>query len=259
VLLIPDREERRDVRQRISELTANIKHLKTQQKWSEKNVQQSKKVIKEKKDSKKEFKAQIGRKRRDVLLKVEKILRRNRIENPNYHSGLYNGKAMNKLMTNSQKIMEEFKVMLIEIPTEDRCSDKEVLETMGRFTNILSVFDELFSLARTPSGLIGEEDINKLQDLVTLALQLWRGLDITPKVHAIKDHLVPQIMRFKGIGDLGEYFVERSHQDGIRQQSWSKNAKERVDEVNQHCRWEHKQTHPSVMEKAQAMGERSIR
>jgi hypothetical protein len=50
--------------------------------------------------------------------------------------------------------------------------------------------------------------------------------------------------------------VERSHQDGICQQSWSKNAKERVDEANQHhCRWEHKQTHPSVMEKAQAMGD----
>ncbi len=77
MLLIPDREERRDVRQRISELTANIKHLKTQQKWSEKNVQQSKKVIKEKKDSKKEYKAQIGRPRREDLLKVEKILRQN--------------------------------------------------------------------------------------------------------------------------------------------------------------------------------------
>jgi hypothetical protein len=227
---------------------------------SEKNMQQSKKVIKEKKDSKKEYKAQIGRPRRDVLLKVEKILRQNRIEKPYYHGGLYNRKAMNKLMTNSQKIMEEINVMLMEIPTEDRCSDEEVLETMGWFTNILSVFDGLFSLARTPSGLIGEEDINKLQDLVTLALQLWRGLDmsVTPKVHAIKDHLVHEIMRFKRIGDLGEDFVERSHQDGIRQQSQSKNAKKRVDEANQHCRCEHKQTHPSVMEKVQAMGERSI-
>jgi hypothetical protein len=227
---------------------------------SEKNMQQSKKVIKEKKDSKKEYKAQIGRPRRDVLLKVEKILRQNRIEKPYYHGGLYNRKAMNKLMTNSQKIMEEINVMLMEIPTEDRCSDEEVLETMGWFTNNLSVFDGLFSLARTPSGLIGEEDINKLQDLVTLALQLWRGLDmsVTPKVHAIKDHLVHEIMRFKRIGDLGEDFVERSHQDGIRQQSQSKNAKKRVDEANQHCRCEHKQTHPSVMEKVQAMGERSI-
>jgi hypothetical protein len=27
--------------------------------------------------------------------------------------------------------------------------------------------------------------------------------------------------------------------------------------VTQHCRWEHKQTHPSVMEKVQAIEERS--
>jgi hypothetical protein len=74
---------------------------------------------------------------------------------------LYNGKAMNKLMTDSQKTREESKVMLMEIPTEDRCSDEEVLETMGWFKNVLSVFDGLFPLARTPSGLLGEVDINK--------------------------------------------------------------------------------------------------
>jgi hypothetical protein len=134
------------------------------------------------------------------------------------------------------------------------------METMGWFTNILSVFDGLFSLARTPSGLINEVDVDKLQNLVNIALHLWRGLDlsVTPKVDAIEDHLVPQIRRLKVIGDLEEDFVERSRQDGIRQQSRSKNAKERVDEANQHCRWEPKWTHPSVMERAQAMGKRSI-
>jgi hypothetical protein len=99
-----------------------MKLLKTKKKVSEDILQQSKKVVKEKKESEKEYKEQIGRPRREVLLKIEKILCRNRIiEKPYYHGGLYNGKAMNKLMTSSQNIMEEIKAMLMEIPMVDRC------------------------------------------------------------------------------------------------------------------------------------------
>jgi len=224
-------------------------------------VQDSKRVLSAKKESEKKYKQEIGRPNRDVLPKIEKILQRHRIEKPYYHGGLYNGKAMNKLMTSSRKIMEDIRGMLMEIASEARCNDEEVSDTMEKFTNILSVFDALFSLARTPSGLMNGDKVATLQNLSNLALRLWRGLElsITPKVHAIEDHLVPQIIRFDGIGDLGEDFVERSHQDGIRQHSRSRNCKERVDEANQHCRWEHKRMHPAVMDKARAMEEQSIR
>jgi len=71
---------------------------------------------------------------------------------------------------------------------------KEVLETMEKFANILLVFDGLFSLAKTLSGLMNGTKVVILQNLINLALSLWRGFDlsITPKVHAIKDHFVPQ-------------------------------------------------------------------
>ena len=114
----------------------------------------------------------------------------------------------------------------MEIASEERCNDEKVSDTMEKFTNILSVFDALFSLARTPSGLMNGDKVATLQNLSNLALRLWRGLElsITPKVHAIEDHLVPQIICFHGIGDLGEDFVERSHQDGIHQHSRSRNC-----------------------------------
>ncbi len=130
--------------------------------------------------------------------------------------------------------MEDIRGMLMEIASEERCNDEKVSDTMEKFTNILSVFDALFSLARTPSGLMNGDKVATLQNLNNLALKLWRGLDLSiiPKVHAIEDHLVPQIICFDGIGDLGEDFVERSHQDGIRQHSRSRNCKERVDEAN---------------------------
>ena len=38
------------------------------------------------------------------------------------------------------------------------------------------------------------------------------------EAHAMEDHLLDQIIEFKGIGDFGDFgedFVEQSHQDGI--------------------------------------------
>jgi hypothetical protein len=165
--------------------------LKEKKKRMEEIVQDSKRVLSAKKESEKKYKQEIGRPNRDVLPKIEKILQRHRIEKPYYHGGLYNGKAMNKLMTSSRKIMEDIRGMLMEIASEARCNDEEVSDTMEKFTNILSVFDGLFSIARTPSGLMNGDKVATLQNLNNLALRLWRGLDlsITPKVHAIEDIL----------------------------------------------------------------------
>jgi hypothetical protein len=79
------------------------------------------------------------------------------------------------------------------------------------------------------SGMFDPEQIEHLKKSVRTAVGLWRGMDqsISPKVHAIEDHLVEQIVRLKGIGDLGEDFVEQSHQDGIIEEFQSKSAKSR--------------------------------
>jgi hypothetical protein len=60
------------------------------------------------------------------------------------------------------------------------------------------------------------------------------------KVHAIEDHLVEQILRLKGIGDLSEDFIEKSHQDGTIDHSRTKNSHTNEDNVKQHPRREHK-------------------
>jgi hypothetical protein len=49
-------------------------------------------------------------------------------------------------------------------------------------------------------------------------MKLWRYLELSveaPKPHAIEDHLCDQMLKFNGIGDLGEDWVEQAHQDGI--------------------------------------------
>jgi hypothetical protein len=79
---------------------------------------------------------------------------------------------MNKLMTSSQNIVEDEKEMLIEVSREEKCSDEEVVERMEKFSNVLSIFDALFSMARTSSRLIAKKFGN-------FALKLWRGLDLS--------------------------------------------------------------------------------
>ncbi len=65
------------------------------------------------------------------------------------------------------------------------------------------------------------------------SLWLWRALslNVTPKVHAAEDHLCQQVCRLNGIGDLGEDFLEQSHQEGIKDHARSKNAKGNVPQI----------------------------
>jgi hypothetical protein len=46
----------------------------------------------------------------------------------------------------------------------------------------------------------------------------WRnlGISLTLKIHALEDHVVPHFERWRGLGDLVEEFVERFHQQGLK-------------------------------------------
>jgi hypothetical protein len=88
------------------------------------------------------------------------------IAKPYYHWGLYNGKAMNQLMTCSSILMEDIQKMLLNTPCNGRCSDDEIVWHTERVKNVLKVFDEVFSLARITSGKLMEELSNALSDRV---------------------------------------------------------------------------------------------
>ena len=78
---------------------------------------------------------------------------------------------------------------------------------------------------------------------------MWRGLDlsITPKIHAIEDHLCDQILRFQGIGDLDEDFMEQSHKDGIKDQRWLRNPPNHRIAAEWQSKWEYLRKHPKVL------------
>ena len=199
-----DPDERRQMRQRITQLNAEMKQLKEAKKVKHDMVENSKKYLRHKKNIERKQKQELGKNDRAVLQSVERVLRAHSIEKPYYHGGLYNGKAMNRLMTCSQTLMHDIQNVLLDAPVHaTRCSDDEIISWAEKFANILKVFDEVFSISRTPSGQLTEEQGRILMLRVEESLRLWRGLslNVTPKVHAVEDHLCQQVCRLNGIGD----------------------------------------------------------
>ncbi len=165
-------------------------------------------------------------------------------------------------MTNSSKIMDDIAEVLQNIPEQDRCKNSEVLEVTSKFRFSLTVFDAIFSMARLPSGFVNDADIRQLQDFVAEGMRLWRALKLSmeaPKPHAVEDHLCDQIIRLKGIGDLGEDWVEQSHQDGIRDNRRSSSQKDQAVVARLHCRWEQKRKLPAVQMIMEDVKRQSIR
>jgi hypothetical protein len=169
---------------------------------------------------------------------------------------------MVNFMTNSGSIMDDVKVALLQIDQGSRyCDDEEIVSFTEKYKYILQVFDVVFLTCHIASSHIKENDIIELQNFVTEAMRLWRGLqlNITPKAHDVDDHLCDQIRIHNGIGDLTEDFMEQSHRTGIRHNQRSRSMKDNSKSAKWHVRWEEKETNPAVVEKINEVQGRSTR
>jgi hypothetical protein len=195
--VVSDRTERKRLNDAIKDSIATIKTLTAKRKEIQVLLSDKKTCLESAKKAENAVKEQRGKQSpREVLHLVERVFARHCISKPFYHGGKYNGKAMNKFMTNSQKIMNDLSSSLLLLPAANRCGDDEVVEVTSKFKSVLQVFDFIFSKARTPSGLIAEPDVQELKDYIYLGMKLWRELELTveaPKPHAIEDHLCDQM------------------------------------------------------------------
>jgi hypothetical protein len=200
---------------------------------------------------------------RETLIRtLENVFKCHYISEPYYHGGKYNDKSMVNFMTNSGRIMDDIKEALLKIDQGSRyCDDEEIILFTEKYKYILQVFDGVFLKCCIASCHIKENNINKLQNFVMEAMRLWIGLqlNITPKAHAVDDHLCDQIRILNGIGDLTEDFVEQSHQTGIRHNQRSRSMKDNCKSAKWHVRWEEKETNLAVVEKINEVQGRSTR
>lgn len=65
----------------------------------------------------------------------------------------------------------------------------------------------------------------------------------------LEDHFLPQLSRFKGLGDYSEDFVEQAHQIGIREESRTSAIRDRDRVAQLHCKFEHRRSLPAVQDK----------
>jgi len=139
------------------------------------------------------------------------------ITRPYYHGGEYNGKAVIKLMQCAADVMESIRDYIIsKVPEDDELKHSEVRDWASKYTDILLVFDQIFSLSLSPTGTLTDEDIINVTEYICTAMKAWQklGFSVTPKCHALENHLVQQILKvefcemLRGIGQFTEDFVE---------------------------------------------------
>jgi SMC interacting uncharacterized protein involved in chromosome segregation len=205
--VVSDPTLRENITQQIELVANDVNALHKEQKIIKEQLSNLKKDLKEASDETYRLKKTLGKSTRQVTNEIESILSKNCIKRPYYHGGKYNGKTMVHLMdySHSRNIMDQIAAHLLSIPDLDDSQKEEINEWIPKFKKTLSIFDGAFSIARMPSGTVCNEHIVKLEGFIDTAIKLWRGLgnSITPKVHAIEDHLVEQVRRLKGMSDLG--------------------------------------------------------
>ena len=251
--------EKRMISEMIHDLGVNIKQLQLE-------VKRRKAVIKLKREClNKEAKelASLRKKRGkkgEIRIELEKVLKKHGIERPPYHGGDLTGVKVQVLFQNVDVIFGEFqeKVMAIQ---DRRADDDEVRQMFEMYIKLGFILDGIFSLARTKTGYLEQEDIDLQKRFVRSCIHMWRCLRFSsrgPKIHGIEDHLLDSMQMYKGVGDFVEDFIEQSHQFGVKQEMRTRNLS-RNKAFKSHSRWEW-MANRIVVQKAKAeMKSRSTR
>ena len=142
------------------------------------------------------------------------------------------------------------------------CEDDEVNDMIERYVELCTLFDGLFSKARTPSGEATEELCDLTERYVRAVMVKWRDLRLSTdmlKIHGIEDHLVKQMRDFDGIGCFLEDFVEQAHQFGMRDEKRTANMTDKKRKYTSHSKSEVASLNPEVIAHKKVVSQKSKR
>lgn len=153
---------------------------------------------------------------------LETILVKYDIKPQAFHGGAMNGVCAKRLLNNAEEIMKKVETFAVERLTkgqhenDKRCSVTDLTEKLQKYTELLLVLDVVIALLRTPAPT--DEEILKAQEAILVLEVMWREmeLNITPKAHILFCHTIYQFVKYGGIADKVEDFVEKAHQQGKR-------------------------------------------
>jgi hypothetical protein len=178
---------------------------------------------------------------------LEKILAILGIDRAAHHGGDLNGKNVQQMFQESDSIFLQFQELLLGVDEEDgRCKNEEIIDVIRWYSELCTLFDHLFSMARTPAGVLTEAILDEKSRCLRVTMMKWRDLRLStkmPKIHGLEDHLIPMMERWNGIGDFLEDFIEQAHQFGMKkfgmkEEKRTANMRDWVRAANSHSKWE---------------------
>ena len=161
------------------------------------------------------------------------------VDRASYHGGDLDGKNVIQLFNVNEDLFQDIRTSLKEVTSDKRCSDAEIDDMVKKYIEIMTLFDYLFSIARTPNGQVTEEILSTAQKIVDVLRVKWLDLRLTkgmPKVHALFTHLIPQMRNLNGIGDWLEDFVEQGHQTGVKEEYRTHQMRDRSKAATTHSK-----------------------
>lgn len=259
------KEEKEEAEEEKKAMTKEINQLAKEKKELENAVAEKSVPVNEAKAALKLEEDAFPKKDRWVRAELEHtFLRPYGIERAAHHGGDVTGPGIRRLMENGKEIFDKIAVFLDGIAKENRLS-KEVREQiqmrMELFGTCLQQFDGFFSRVRKRTSEI--EDLPKLVEearaYLTAGIASWKklGFSVTPKVHLLEDHVLVFMLKYGGLGDYDEEFVERSHQTGVRGMVRNKfSARDQVRKYINLSRWEHAGANPLVAKVKEEVAEK---
>jgi hypothetical protein len=132
--------------------------------------------------------------------------------------------------------------LLLGVDEEDgQCDEEEVINIVRRYSELCTIFDYLFLMARTPAGELTGVILDKTRRCLHVMMLKWRDLRLSmkmPKIHALEDHLIATMKQWNGTGDFLKDFIEQAHQFGMKEEKRTTNMRDRVTAANSHSKWE---------------------
>ena len=162
-----------------------------------------------------------------ICAKVKQILKSHGIDAAKYHGCDLEGNAVKILMADAPNIFDSIQLLFKECAEQHGLPEyitNNLVHRLIAMSNCLVLFGGYLSCCRRYKDTVGDNFLNwilqiaEIKEYQTKAMHAWRslGYSITLKVHAPEDHMLQQLENFKGFKCLNEEFIERFHQDGIK-------------------------------------------
>ena len=142
-----------------------------------------------------------------------------------YHGGTFDGGSVRNMMGKADAMFAKIWEHIESIHNRTECMSRiEIKRKLDKYAMAMSLLDIVWSSVRGPDGLLPDAAfLARLETDIVLAKNAWiaAGLNIAgnPKAHMNFDgHLLRAVIRYGGIADKLEDWIEKDHQKWKKQQ-----------------------------------------